>query len=64
MSNTLVCDVSGCHQPALVRVFPTHGTTDDSALRCRECLLFDLRRDWFEEWASDIETESSGGDGR
>jgi hypothetical protein len=62
VSESLVCDVSGCHQPALVRVFPTNGETEHSALRCLDCFVFDHGRDWFDRWAADIEGDRSGGD--
>ena len=54
---TLTCDVSGCDQPALARILPTYGRTDHSALRCRDCLAFDLSRDWFDDWRVAIEQE-------
>ena len=51
----LHCDVKDCTKPALCRVFPTHGATDHSALRCRDCFEYDADRGWFEEWAEKIE---------
>jgi hypothetical protein len=53
------CDVSGCESPAITIVLPTNGRTDDVALRCRDCLEFDLDRDWFAEWADHIENRGS-----
>lgn len=51
------CDVKGCDDLAIARVLPTHGATDHHALRCRDCLLFDLEREWFGEWRSKIEEQ-------
>jgi len=63
------CDVDGCRSPAISRVLPTHGRTDHYALRCRGCLLYDLKRDWFREWKGKImlrsvwpDTDGSGVD--
>jgi len=58
----LTCDVKGCERSAIVRVLPTHGETEDSALRCRECLDFDLDRGWFEEWAEKIRARDEQSD--
>lgn len=52
---TQQCDVKGCEEPALAKVQPTYGATDHIALRCRDCLLYDLEREWFGEWRSKIE---------
>ncbi|QZX98742.1 DUF6884 domain-containing protein [Halobaculum rubrum] len=60
---TLTCDDKDCEQPAHVRVFPTHGETDHSALRCRDCYERDAERDWFDRWASQVR-DQDGGDGR
>lgn len=49
------CDVNGCEEPALAKVLPTYGDTDHVAHRCRDCLLYDLEREWFGEWRSKIE---------
>lgn len=49
------CAVNGCEDPAIAKVLPTHGQTDHSALRCRDCLLYDLEREWFGEWRHNIE---------
>ena len=53
--NTTECDVEGCEKPAIANVLPTHGKTDHHAYRCRECLLYDLEREWFGEWQTKIE---------
>lgn len=53
----LECSVTDCDSPAIVRVFPTHGGTDHSALRCRDCLEYDLDRDWFRQWADAIDDQ-------
>lgn len=53
-SDPLTCSVTDCDEPAIVRVFPTFGQTPHSGLRCRECLQFDLARDWFEQWADAV----------
>jgi len=50
----LTCSVAECTQPALARVFPTHGDTDHKAWRCRECLLHDLEDHWFRKWRKEI----------
>lgn len=50
----LKCDVNDCMNPALAKVFPTHGQTEHSALRCRKCLEYDLDRRWFREWGKKI----------
>ena len=57
---SLTCDVSDCDEPAHVRVFPTHGETDHSALRCRDCYEYDAGRDWFDRWASQIRDRDGG----
>jgi len=54
----LYCDVKGCEKPALARVFPTKGETNHEALRCRDCLMSDLNRRHFSEWASAIRRET------
>ena len=54
---SIVCSVTDCSAPAIARVFPTHGETDHSALRCRDCLEFDLDRDWFRQWADEIDQQ-------
>jgi len=54
VTERLQCDVSDCEKPALAKVFPTHGQTDHSALRCRKCLQYDLDRHWFREWREKI----------
>ncbi|QZP37098.1 DUF6884 domain-containing protein [Halobaculum magnesiiphilum] len=59
----LTCDDKDCDEPAHVRVFPTHGETDHSALRCRDCYERDAERDWFDRWARQIQSRD-GGDGR
>jgi len=51
---TEVCDVNGCDSPALVDVLPTYGQTDHHAYRCRDCLMYDLEREWFGEWRQKI----------
>jgi hypothetical protein len=53
-TNLKQCDVRGCEEPAIVRVFPTNGQTNHSALRCRDCLDCDIGRGWFKEWAEKI----------
>lgn len=55
MAEQLECEVNDCSNPALCRVFPTHGKTDHSTLRCRDCLEYDTGRGWFEEWADKID---------
>lgn len=60
-TDPLTCDVTGCDQPALVRVLPTHGETDDEPLRCRECLEYDLGRDWFQDWRKQERPRPDGG---
>jgi len=63
----LTCDVEGCDDPALAGVHPTHGETEHHALRCRDCLLYDLGREWFGEWREQINADRNGshnGDGR
>lgn len=54
VGDLLICDVSGCTTPALARVYPTNGQTDNEALRCRDCLEYDLGRGWFMEWEAAI----------
>lgn len=53
------CGVNDCEKPALANVLPTHGETDDSAYRCRECLEYDLDRDWFSQWRGAIEEKQA-----
>jgi len=53
----LHCAVKGCENPAIARVLPTHGTTEHDALRCRDCLVYDLNREWFEGWRRSIERD-------
>ncbi|MDR9431522.1 MAG: hypothetical protein RI568_12600 [Natronomonas sp.] len=52
------CDVKGCHEPAIARVLPTHGRTDDGAFRCRECFRYDLDREWFKQWKGAIRRDA------
>lgn len=63
---TLTCDVEGCEDPALAAVHPTHGETEHHALRCRDCLIYDLEREWFGEWRQKINARNGsqvgGGD--
>jgi len=59
MTEKVECDVQGCENPALAKVLPTHGETDHHALRCRECLLYDIEREWFGEWRSKIENRQA-----
>jgi len=54
MSDRLQCDVTDCQEPAIARVLPTHGETEHSALRCRDCLTYDHERGWFREWGEKI----------
>jgi len=58
MTDRLKCDVGGCKQPAIVSALPTHGATEHSALRCRDCLEYDLDRGWFKEWGEKIAARS------
>jgi hypothetical protein len=60
MGEQLECAVTDCDSPAIARVFPTHGETEHSALRCRDCLEFDLRREWFRQWADAIRDPNRG----
>ncbi|WP_311170633.1 hypothetical protein [Halobellus ordinarius] len=53
----LVCDVSGCEDPAAVRVYPTKGRTNHAALRCWDCLDKDRDSGHFAEWRAAIERE-------
>lgn len=52
------CDVSGCDQRAIASVLPTHGATEHHALRCRDCLLYDLDRNHFREWKQAIRDQT------
>lgn len=57
----LLCDVKGCQMPAIADTLPTHGETEHHALRCRSCLLYDLRTDHFKDWKEAIQEETDYG---
>jgi len=59
MTETIECDVNDCEKPALTKVLPTHGETAHSAYRCRSCLLYDIHREWFDEWGEKIENRNN-----
>jgi hypothetical protein len=56
--STLTCDVSDCENRAIASALPTHGETEHSALRCRDCLLYDLNRHHFAEWKRAIQRDT------
>lgn len=56
--STLTCDVSDCENRAIASALPTHGETEHSALRCRDCLLYDLNRNHFAEWKQAIHRQT------
>jgi len=56
--SALTCDVSDCENRAMASALPTHGETEHSALRCRDCLLYDLDRHHFAEWKRAILRET------
>lgn len=58
-----LCDVKACEKPAIADVLPTNGRTEHRALRCRDCLKFDLNRGWFREWAENIKDDDLATDG-